>query len=91
MYPPSIIASAPLMVVSRERRMLTTMKVSAVMLWVMPPPIVPQRSAANRFPVQRWAIWRSRRLASFLRFSVRSHIPTMNRPSPAYDAREKLP
>ncbi len=36
----------------------------------------------NGFPVQPCAIWRSRRLASFLRFSVRSHIPTMNRPSP---------
>ena len=32
--------------------------------------------------VQRCALRRSRRPASFLRFSVRNHMPTMNRPSP---------
>ena len=62
--------------------MLTTMKVIADMLWVMPPARAPQSSAENRLPVHRLAVLRSCRLANVFRFSVRSHIPTTNRPSP---------
>ena len=79
---PCIRAGAPWVVISPERRMLTTMKVIADMLWVMPPASAPQSSAENRLPVHRLAVLRSCRLANNFRFSVRSHIPTTNRPSP---------
>ena len=79
---PCIRAGAPWVIISPERRMLTTMKVIADMLWVTPPASAPQSSAENRLPVHRLAVLRSCRLANSFRFSVRSHIPTTNRPSP---------
>ena len=81
-HPPRISASAPWVVMSPERRMLTTTKVSADMLWMTAPARAPQTRAENRCPVHRSAFLRSRRVASAFRFSVRSHIPTMKRPSP---------
>ena len=56
--PPRISASALRVVTSPERSMLTTMKVTAVMLWVIPPARAPQARAENRFPVNRPAALR---------------------------------
>ena len=80
--PPRISASASRVVTSPERRMPMTMKVIAVMLWVIAPATAPQARAENRFPVHRPAALRSRRVASAFTFSVRIHIPTMKRPRP---------
>ena len=54
-HPPRISASAPWVAISPERRRLTTMKVSAVMLWVMPPARIPQSNAEERLFVHRLA------------------------------------
>ena len=59
------------------------MNVKADMLWVIPPARQPQSSADAGLAVQRAARPRRRRLANAFRFSVRSHIPATNRPSPA--------
>ena len=70
------------MVMSPERRVLTTMKVSADMFCVMAPPRTPHKSVAAGCEVHRVATLRSGQLAKLLRFSVRSHIPAANSPRP---------
>lgn len=70
-------------VTSPERRMLTTMKILAEMLWVVALATAPQARAEGRLPVHRPAAIRSRRPASAFSFSVRIHIPAMKRPRPS--------
>ena len=81
-FPPRMTAKLPLVEMSPDLRILTTMKVRADMLWVMTAATVPQANAAIWLPVHRLAITRIRRVANALRFSVRSHIPTKNIPRP---------
>ena len=76
------MAKAPRVEMSRDFAMLTTMKVSADMLWVVTPASAPMPNAATRLSVHRLAMRRRRRPASALRFSVRSHIPTKKSPTP---------
>ena len=80
--PPRMIVTALPTSIMPERRMLTTMKVRAGMLWVMLPASAPHSSADPRLPIQVLTAQRSRRLASVLRLSVSRRIPTMNRPRP---------
>ena len=82
MHPPRMSARAPRVVMRPERRIPTTMNVSAVMLWKTHPATVPHARADHRLPVHRAAALRRRRLAMADRCSVSSRIPTMNRPSP---------
>ena len=77
-----MIAKPPLVEMSPDLRMLTTMKVSAGTLCVTAPATVPQAKAPNRFSVHRFATIRRRRLASVFRFSVSSRMPTKKSPSP---------
>ena len=70
--------------------MLTTMKVSADMLWVVTPPTAPTRQAASRFPVHRLAMRRRRRLASAFRFFGQEPHPDEEEPDTSDHPREQL-
>ena len=59
--PPRIRASDPRVVISPDRRMLTTMNVIADMQRVMAPARAPQTRAENGFAVHRPTVLRSRR------------------------------
>ena len=83
--PPRISESAPWVVISPDLSRLTTIKVSADMLCVMPPARAPQSNAENRFAVHLLAVLRSLRLANALRFSVRKPHPHDEQAEPARD------
>ena len=81
-HPPRMTGSACLTDRSPDCVMPTRMNINAVVFCVMPPTSVPHANAVNGSPVHRATSMRIRRLASVFRFSVRSHIPTKNIPSP---------